>query len=408
MPTFGVSLPDLEAFMATKSRKLSFPPDIETAFQQQALNYRKSVMRHIAVPTALVYNAFLLADYLLVPDTLLLAAILHFAVVTPYIFLASYLYQLDLKTKFREVVAAIVPTLIVGQIMLIYALNSGPAAEHYQYLAILIVVFMNVNQRLGHRFALATTVALAALYLAVLLPGPAPLATKFIGASAMAAVCYLTLLGNLRMERELRFSFLMRLRDRLYREGAEDAANRDPLTGISNRRHLDDAIADLWRKPDEEVSPVALIMADIDHFKAYNDRYGHPAGDTCLKRIAGVISAELRSDEDLAVRLGGEEFLVVLPRTDIDMAVQIAERIRRSIEGLAIPHGGGSRGAIVTASFGTVVGAVGACEIGALIDEADAALYEAKGLGRNRVWPPLLSAADGGARQPALRNRHVA
>ena len=413
MPTFGISLPDLEAFMASKGKRLAFPPDLEAAFQTQTQNYRKSVMRYIAWPTALVYNAFLLADFLLVPDTLLLAAILHFAVVTPYIFLASYLYRLDLKTYVREILAAIVPTLIVGQIMLVYSLNGTPAAEHYQYLAILIVVFMNVNQRLGHRFALVTTVALAVLYLAVLLPGSASLATKFIGTSAMAAVCYLTLLGNLRMERELRHSFLMRLRDRLYREGAEDAASRDPLTGISNRRRLDDAMAELWRQSDEDVSPVAMIMVDIDYFKAFNDRYGHPAGDTCLKRIAGVISAQLRDDDDIAVRLGGEEFLVVLPRTGSDVAVRIAERIRRSIERLAIPHADGAqakhgRPGIVTASFGVVVGNVTDVEGAMLIDRADAALYEAKGRGRNQVWPPLLSATGDDEAEPAAASQQVA
>lgn len=393
MPTFGISLPDLEAFMASKSRKLRFPPDLEAAFQKQTLNYRKSVMRHIALPTALVYNAFLVADYLLVPDTLLLATILHLAVVTPYIFLASFLYGLNLKTSVREVIAAVVPALIVGQIMLIYSLNSGPLAAHYQYLAVLIVVFMNVNQRLGYRFAVATTIALAAMYVAVLLPGPAPLAAKFIGASSMAAVCYLTLLGNLRMERELRHSFLMRLRDRLYREGAEDAANRDPLTGISNRRHLDDSAARIWAQPDAAVSPIAMIMVDIDHFKAFNDCYGHPAGDTCLKRIAGVISAELRDEDDIAARFGGEEFLVVLPRTGEELAVRIAERIRRSIEGLAIPHRDGGPSRIVTASFGVVVGNVSDRDVPTLIGEADEALYQAKGRGRNRVWPPLIAEA---------------
>lgn len=272
---------------------------------------------------------------------------------------------------------------------------------------------MNVNQRLGHRFALATTIGLAALYLAVLLPGAAPLGTKFIGASAMVAVCYLTLQGNLRMERELRHSFLMRLRDRLHREGAEDAASRDPLTGISNRRRLDEATAALWGQPDAEVSPVAMIMADIDYFKAFNDRYGHPAGDTCLKRIAGVISAQLRDDDDIAVRLGGEEFLVVLPRTDIDVAVRIAERIRRSIEGLAIPHVDGGEAKpgqprIVTASFGVVVGNVSEGASTALIDRADGALYEAKGRGRNQVWPPLLAAADSPEREAASAKRDVA
>src|SRR5690606_25448938 len=122
---------------------------------------------------------------------------------------------------------------------------------------------------------------------------------------------------------------------------------------------------------------------DIDHFKSFNDSLGHQTGDDCLKRVAALIVSELRDRGDLAFRFGGEEFLVVLRRTDLPLALSTGERLRRAIERNGIPHPE-ARGGIVTASIGvasTMIGAgVGAEE---LISSADAALYAAKRAGRN-------------------------
>ena len=136
--------------------------------------------------------------------------------------------------------------------------------------------------------------------------------------------------------------------------------------------------------------PVAVIMLDIDHFKLFNDRYGHVAGDACLKRIAASVSAELRSVEELAVRYGGEELLVLLPKTEASSAIRMAERIRRSVEALAIPHEAIGAHGIVTMSCGTAAAPVSMISASELIAGADAALYAAKRNGRNQVWPPLL------------------
>ncbi|CAN0573708.1 unnamed protein product, partial [Laminaria digitata] len=131
-------------------------------------------------------------------------------------------------------------------------------------------------------------------------------------------------------------------------------------------------------------------MIDVDHFKPFNDRYGHAAGDKCLVRVARVIADELDNQENLAFRFGGEEFLLLLPGLDINDAVRIAERLRMEIENAAIPHEDlGPRG-VVTASFGVSAGPVSAHKFAELLSAADAALYAAKRNGRNQVWPPLV------------------
>ena len=214
--------------------------------------------------------------------------------------------------------------------------------------------------------------------------------TKFIGCTLVVCAGYLSLMANRRMEQDVRQIFLSRLRDQLRREGAEEVAKRDTLTGLSNRRQLDETVKDLWAG-EAAVATAAVIMLDIDHFKRFNDSYGHIAGDTCLKRVAAAVASELRSSSDLAVRYGGEEFLVLMPDTELSTAIRIAERIRRQIEELAIPHNGIGQLGVVTVSLGVIAGPTAAHDFVELVAAADAALYAAKRGGRNQVWPPFVS-----------------
>ena len=159
----------------------------------------------------------------------------------------------------------------------------------------------------------------------------------------------------------------------------------DAVTDVANRRQFDRALADEWARATRTGSSIALVLVDVDHFKPYNDRYGHPAGDECLKRIAAVLGRTLQRAGDLVARYGGEEFAAVLPLTDLDAATAVAERMRKGVEGLAMPHGAVPLG-VVTISAGV---AATRPEIGAdpldLLARADAALYEAKAAGRNGV-----------------------
>ena len=160
----------------------------------------------------------------------------------------------------------------------------------------------------------------------------------------------------------------------------------DGLTGIANRRCFDLMLQREFRRAVRAELPLALLLLDVDHFKAYNDTYGHPAGDECLRAIAGVLGQQMRRAADLAARYGGEEFAVLLPDTDISGAMAFAEWVRDAVRHLGVAHRT-SPGRVVTLSVGVAV--IWPQRDGQtmqdLVQVADAALYEAKANGRDRV-----------------------
>lgn len=174
---------------------------------------------------------------------------------------------------------------------------------------------------------------------------------------------------------------LKRAREQLVRR-----ATSDGLTGLANRRHFDETLDREYGRHIRSQAPLSLILLDIDYFKPFNDTYGHPAGDECLRRIARVLDAVVHRSADLVARYGGEEFVCILPETDLDGAAVVAEKIRSSIAELAIPHAGSTVTGYVTASFG-VCSMLCNVEKSALnlLARADEQLYAAKKAGRNRV-----------------------
>lgn len=186
-------------------------------------------------------------------------------------------------------------------------------------------------------------------------------------------------------ERKRKETELLELTSKLEEANLElqNLSSLDGLTGVSNRRHFDEQLDEEWKRAIRSKSAISLIMLDIDFFKAYNDAYGHQAGDECLKRMATEMSNALHRPGDLLARYGGEEFSAVLPETDGDGAEQIAEKMRSSVESLRIEHSTGSH---VTISLGvaTIIPSFDALPEH-LISMADKALYKAKENGRNRV-----------------------
>ncbi|MEA2336100.1 MAG: hypothetical protein QOE82_107 [Thermoanaerobaculia bacterium] len=160
----------------------------------------------------------------------------------------------------------------------------------------------------------------------------------------------------------------------------------DPLTGVANRRNFDEALALEWRRAARSATPLSLIMIDIDAFKAYNDVYGHQAGDDCLRRVAESLQSHLHRAGDIVTRYGGEEFAVLVPGVDRDHAGDLAELLRRSVENLRIEHQSSPASDVVTISVGiaTMVPERDG-DPSALLKSADEALYAAKGGGRNCV-----------------------
>jgi len=173
-------------------------------------------------------------------------------------------------------------------------------------------------------------------------------------------------------------------RRKLAEQRAAALAVRDPLTGLANRRAFNQGVNRAWLRCRRAHSPLSLLSIDIDHFKKINDTFGHPAGDACLKSVARIIKRHARRPEDLAARIGGEEFILLLPDTEISTAHYIAERLRQaislkcSVEG--VPH------ATITASIG-LVGLIPTHDTRPemLLTAADVALYAAKHGGRDRV-----------------------
>jgi diguanylate cyclase (GGDEF)-like protein/PAS domain S-box-containing protein len=163
-------------------------------------------------------------------------------------------------------------------------------------------------------------------------------------------------------------------------------AQQDGLTGLANRRRFDEVLVEEFSRARRQREPLSVLLLDADHFKAYNDHYGHLAGDECLRRISAAIESVLRRPGDHAARYGGEEFVVLLPLTDESGALIVAEQIRAAVSALAIQHLG-SAPQIVTVSIGvsSLIPFGGADHPDRLIAAADRALYRAKAEGRNRV-----------------------
>ncbi len=162
-------------------------------------------------------------------------------------------------------------------------------------------------------------------------------------------------------------------------------SNTDGLTGLANRRGFDLALAKEWQRATRSASPLSLIMLDVDHFKAYNDIYGHLAGDDSLRALAAILLSEARRSGEIVARYGGEEFLVLIPDADAAAGLAAAQRIRAAFAALAVAHAGSASGRL-TSSFG-VASLIPALrqESDELIAQADHALYRAKALGRDRI-----------------------
>ena len=186
------------------------------------------------------------------------------------------------------------------------------------------------------------------------------------------------------------------------RDNLENLSMIDALTGIANRRRFNEYYLAEWKRSIREATQLSLIMIDIDFFKLYNDNHGHGAGDECLRRVAKGLHDIVRRPADLLVRFGGEEFACILPKTNLQGTVRIAELMRKNIETLKIPHGHSAISDYITVSLGTATHLPNEhSRSDTLIDEADKCLYQAKENGRNQLRSIDLNEIQ----RPSRRNR---
>lgn len=189
------------------------------------------------------------------------------------------------------------------------------------------------------------------------------------------------------------------IRDVSARKALEDAltamAMKDGLTGLANRRAFDEALRRAWEWTLREQGHMSLLLLDLDHFKGFNDTYGHLVGDDCLRAVAAALVSLPLEPHDLVARYGGEEIAIVLPGASSDRAMGVAAQVRQAVETLAVPHQASLCG-VMTVSIGaatTITRNGGSAEMPqALLAAADRALYQAKAGGRNRVEPQAQAA----------------
>ena len=166
----------------------------------------------------------------------------------------------------------------------------------------------------------------------------------------------------------------------------EALSQQDGLTGIANRRAFDFLIARHFAEVVRRRDALSVVLCDVDHFKAYNDQYGHVAGDECLRQVAATLAGSCRRAVDVAARYGGEEFALLLPDTPAEGALIVAEKARQALAALALPHAGSLTSNVVTFSAGIATYSAERDKVSNdLVTRADEALYRAKQLGRNRT-----------------------
>ncbi len=367
-------------------RGMRFPAPLEARFEQETGPDRARDIALRSLLGLLLFNIFLFSDLALMPDAFALAVLLRLGVFTPLALAVILFMRTVPQPAIRECLQALVVVLSATVPPLLILNSDSPLREAGHHGMLLVVLFATMIQRIRFWYALAAVAVITVLYFRVLLALPmVPPAAVVAYGMVFLGTCVFSLVASYNLEHEQRMTYLFRLRDAATNRELEDISRHDPLTGLGNRRALAILFDDLARTAEGE--EIAVLLADIDHFKAYNDTLGHQAGDACLKQVADIITGSLRRHGDAAFRFGGEEFLMVLRRTSPADAHFIAERMRRAIEDAAIPHPAAPAGR-VTASFGIAVTLVSpGLTPEDPVSGADAALYAAKHAGRNQVWP---------------------
>lgn len=365
---------------------------LEEPFQDAYITSNLTHVRLVVLLGLFYYSLFSLVDILVMPDKLIQVWTWRFGVMLPAALLVLLLsYQALFQYYWRQAIACL---FLLSGIGLIYMTTLLPESDAYLYYAGIMLVYLFGYGFARLDFITASTVGLLiglAFELVELLvnqpSSKALLANHFfiIGANMVGmAVCY-------HQERSARLAFF--LQKQLAMQNAQLLTQNakltrlsaiDGLTGVANRRQFDQVLYDNWRQAREQQQPLALILGDIDHFKQYNDLYGHLAGDQCLIDIASHLEKNV-SEQALVARYGGEEFAVILPMTDTLQAVDQAERLRQQIEQLRIPHRQGLAEQVTMS--------LGVCSLiprqqdnlRDFIQCVDSALYDAKLSGRNKV-----------------------
>jgi diguanylate cyclase (GGDEF)-like protein len=380
---------------------MRFPGSMEKQFLKDTARARRRHFVISSVLALLIYNGLLFADHLMVPDVFWSSAQFRLFVFTPLAALGIYLIQrehgafvLRLPTAYLDIVALCAGLIVAASLAFMLSESKSVLAPSHHVVFCVVILYGNVVQRLRFWYAAVFSVALLGIDLGgIFLRSNFPARLLWPIVSIVVSAAVFSLMANYIMERDERKRYLLTLRERgvvraLRRthERLQELARVDALTGLYNRRYLLEHLQQVWERAQYDGSDVSIMMVDVDQFKRYNDRYGHPDGDACLSGIAQVLQTHLRRSEDLIARYGSDDFIAVLPQTGASYAMTVAEQVRAGVEALQIRHESSSTSHFVTVSIGLVT-----CKAdfllkpSALVSVVDQATHQAKQEGRNRI-----------------------
>jgi len=388
-------LPLIDAALVAQGWLAPMPRKLLARYQRDQLAQRRPHNRRVLLAMLVIFDLFVLAQHKSAPEIVPLSAVLRFAVMTPGVLLFVFL---DGRNRLGRAYGPFLVTLAVLasviSAVLIYLTYGTTTTNMSDVRATpLILLSTGLIMRLTPPEVISNALLSMIVFIAAILVSPsvhsAELGSLILTDIAIGAAA---IVFNLQLETRDRRVFLLRMSEQINRaelaarnSGLLQQTQTDGLTGVANRRCFDVTLAETWRQAQESGSPVGLIILDIDHFKAFNDFYGHQGGDDCLRLVAAKARREVRAD-DLFARFGGEEFAVILPGAPLEMVEAAAERIRACVENLGLRHGGNSKDTLVTVSIGAASLTPGkGDDVRHLFEAADTNLYAAKRSGRNRV-----------------------
>lgn len=380
---------DAEISRFKRTGSASFPPALERRYEADTYDIRTHSLQLTMILGGICFLLTSLTDIAFVPDIGFKGVFIRMAALP--LFAVVILYGPKMTSLRREQLMVTAGTTLVLLLACIPLLSSAPQAALSFMCAIFAVAFGNttVVPRFRHAciFSAVSVVGMGAL---AIWQGPYGWAITI----ELILVAVFTLFANYRIERGERLEYLVGMREALRaaalradREKLKVLSETDALTGVANRAAFNNYCAACFTDTARADRQIAVLLVDVDHFKAYNDHYGHIAGDKCLQAVAGKMASILRNSGDLVARFGGEEFVACVLDVSPVQAEALAKRLCHGIRSLHIPHANRGDGeAFVTVSIGMATATTTpGSHIDELIAAADRALYSAKNNGRNRI-----------------------
>ena len=380
------TLAEVERTIACGVGTLRFSRELERRYEADTLHQRRRFITAVGIGGGLIYNLYLLSDWLMLRDMFFYVAIGRLCVITPMFIALLLLIQRMTSRRALETTAAVGTVLSSLMPMVVMTYSESPHQLHYQLGMLLVMVYCTMIQQLPFRYATVATLSMLGIQLVTTyLADFADFLTWQANALLFVSTVALLLMSSYFLERGARLSYLFALRGRLLHTQLMEVARTDALTRLFNRRYLDELVSSIWERSRETPTNVAFILLDIDHFKSYNDNYGHPQGDSCLKLMSQVIQQNAQQYGAVAFRYGGEEILILMVNTDVSQAKALAEIMKAALATLKLPHPAQGDGALVTISLGVAAAVAPLATADQLINAADVALYAAKHAGRNCI-----------------------